>query len=250
MKTCTKCGISKPMADFYKHKSTKDGYRPECKSCWCIRTGQRQKKYKAEHPDEVKIRAAKYRVKNSDKIKEQHRKYRASNPDKVKQRSDIFHASNKEKEKLYGAKYRVAHKDKIKASASKWRTNNLEKAKSARVERYAKNPEKERDSSRAWKSTNKDRIRIYSLNRRARERENGGKLSQGLAERLYKLQKGKCACGCKQNLGDDYHMDHIMPIKLGGSNTDENIQLLRAVCNYKKSAYHPVDFMQSRGFLI
>lgn len=70
-----------------------------------------------------------------------------------------------------------------------------------------------------------------------------------IAERLFKLQRGKCAC-CKQPLGDDYHMDHIMPLSLGGSNTDDNIQLLRAKCNQQKSAKHPVDFMQQRGFLI
>jgi 5-methylcytosine-specific restriction endonuclease McrA len=51
-------------------------------------------------------------------------------------------------------------------------------------------------------------------------------------------------------LGDNYHIDHIMPLALGGSNTDDNIQLLRQRCNNQKCAKHPVDFMQSRGFLL
>ena len=37
---------------------------------------------------------------------------------------------------------------------------------------------------------------------------------------------------------------------LGGLNADSNMQLLRAECNLQKSAKHPVDFMQSRGFLL
>lgn len=74
-------------------------------------------------------------------------------------------------------------------------------------------------------------------------------MSSGLAIRLYKLQRGKCAC-CGLPLGDDYHLDHIMPLALGGTNTDDNIQLLRAKCNMQKSAKHPVDFMQQRGFLL
>lgn len=35
-----------------------------------------------------------------------------------------------------------------------------------------------------------------------------------------------------------------------GTNTDDNIQLLRKLCNLQKSAKHPVDFMQQRGFLL
>ena len=46
------------------------------------------------------------------------------------------------------------------------------------------------------------------------------------------------------------HLDHIMPLALGGSNTDDNIQLLRARCNLQKRAKHPVDFMRERGYLI
>jgi 5-methylcytosine-specific restriction endonuclease McrA len=51
-------------------------------------------------------------------------------------------------------------------------------------------------------------------------------------------------------LGDNYHLDHIVPLAIGGTNTDDNIQLLRQKCNQQKSAKHPIDFMQSRGFLL
>lgn len=39
-------------------------------------------------------------------------------------------------------------------------------------------------------------------------------------------------------------------IALGGTNTDDNVQLLRAECNNFKRAKHPADFMRQRGFLI
>lgn len=89
----------------------------------------------------------------------------------------------------------------------------------------------------------------HGHNRRARKRSSGGVISPGLARKLFKLQSGKCAC-CGLSLGGDYHMDHIMPIAMGGPNEDRNIQLLRAACNIQKTAKHPVDFMQSRGFLL
>lgn len=133
------------------------------------------------------------------------------------------------------AKYRAANPEKVKAAISKWRAANRERVK----ERLA-----------AYRGANLEPHRIREHTRRARKRESGGKLSKLLTDKLFRLQRGKCACGCKQPLGDDYHLDHIMPLALGGSNTDDNIQLLRATCNHQKSAKHPVDFMRQRGFLL
>lgn len=32
-KVCSKCGIKKPLSDFYKDRARKDGHRPHCKKC-------------------------------------------------------------------------------------------------------------------------------------------------------------------------------------------------------------------------
>ena len=61
--------------------------------------------------------------------------------------------------------------------------------------------------------------------RRARKRENGGILSKGLSDRLFKLQKGKCPC-CNQPLGENYHLDHVLPLALGGTKTEIRAQFL------------------------
>lgn len=151
-----------------------------------------------------------------------------------------------------------------RASRAKWYAANTEKAKAYDAKLYTDNPEKKKAVSAKWRADNPEKLKAYSAkysasnseirrihchNYRARKRTNGGKLSRRLAERLYKFQRGKCAC-CGQPLGDDYHLDHIMPLALGGSNTDDNIQLLRQQCNNQKRAKHPIDFMQSRGFLL
>jgi 5-methylcytosine-specific restriction endonuclease McrA len=79
---------------------------------------------------------------------------------------------------------------------------------------------------------------IEGQNRRARIKQVGGKLSDGLRIKLFENQKGLCAC-CGELLGSNYHLDHRMPLALGGANEDWNMQLLTATCNMKKGKKHP-----------
>ena len=130
--------------------------------------------------------------------------------------------------------FRGDNREAVRAKEAEYYKANAERIKSSRRQRYAVNPASGHVS---WQK------------RRALKLNAVGVLSPGLAGRLYKLQGGKCPC-CKQPLGDDYHMDHIMPLSLGGTNTDDNIQLLRKKCNQTKRARQPIEFMQSRGFLL
>jgi 5-methylcytosine-specific restriction endonuclease McrA len=152
--------------------------------------------------------------------------------------------------RAFNASYRASHKEKIKAIDAAYRAKNREKIRAKTASWMRAHPEKVAEWKRASHVANPDARRAYKHSRRARVLNAGGKLSHGLAEKLFKLQRGKCACGCKQPLGDDNHLDHITPLALGGTNTDDNIQLLRATCNRQKHSKHPVDFMQSRGFLL
>ncbi|MCR4319712.1 MAG: HNH endonuclease [Candidatus Brocadiaceae bacterium] len=148
-----------------------------------------------------------------------------------------------------GAEYRRNNKEKVAKTAKAWRDANKQKQNDASKKWAAKNPERVKQLKVSWNAVNKQKIRAQKENRRSRKLGNGGVLSDGLGKRLFCLQRGKCAC-CGKPLGDDYHLDHRMPLVLGGSNTDENMQLLTKLCNLQKSVKHPIDFMQGRGFLL
>lgn len=141
-----------------------------------------------------------------------------------------WRAANPERSAAIDARYKSANREKVLAGYAAYRATN-------------------RDRRAAYRVANIEKQRLYQHNRRARERAAGGKLSPDLSEKLFKLQRGKCAC-CGQSLGKEYHLDHVMPIALGGTNTDDNMQLLTATCNRQKHAKHPVEFMQQRGFLL
>ena len=52
---------------------------------------------------------------------------------------------------------------------------------------------------------------------------------------LLERQQGKCAacfCDCRNK----FHIDHILPARFGGKNTDENLQVLCSRCNISKCA--------------
>jgi len=188
----------------------------KCKKCAQIRAIKWQK----ENPEKAYIRKKDWAVKNPDKVNASHTKWMNQNPEKKK------------------------------LSSRKWRENNKEQANQCSKNWALKNPEKRRSICNKWHKNNRAAIRIIDQNREARKRLSGGTLSKGLFDKLYKLQNGNCAC-CKSDLSKTkIHMDHIMPIALNGGNIDSNIQLLCQSCNQAKHSKHPIDFMQSRGFLL
>lgn len=176
-------------------------------------------------------------------------KYRAENKDKINATKAKYREKNREKIQTYFAAYRGANLDRIKEVNAAYYAANAKAIRAKNLEWDMRNKERLAIAKRVWKLANQETKAVYRHNRRARLMASGGVLSKGLASKLFGLQKGLCAC-CRQPLGDNYHLDHIFPLALGGANEDWNMQLLRAKCNNEKNARHPVDFMQMRGFLL
>ena len=160
------------------------------------------------------------------------REHRKNNPESEKAATARWRANNKDKIKELSVSYYQKNKDRIKQKVAEYRAANPEKTAAAVTKCHRRNPEY---------------LRIKRQNRRAKER--GGKLSKGITQRLLILQKGRCAI-CRKDLNGKHHLDHIMPLKLNGEHDDKNIQLLCPACNLEKNAHHPVDFMQSKGYLL
>jgi hypothetical protein len=273
-RVCKKCGGT----SFYSNGG--------CKPCAI----ERARKWHAENPDKAKSAKKKYADANRDKVRQSNHEYARRNKEKMSAYAKEYRAANLQKELERSAKWRASvpgyfkwyyseNKDRLLEYSKDWHAKNRDRALLRQAEYYiinrekllantkayriansarineshrkwrAKNKDKTREYSARWRAKNPEKCRIIVQNRRARIRVNGGILSYGLQDRLYKLQRGRCAC-CGKRLGRNYHMDHIMPIVLGGVNENWNIQLLRDICNYQKHAKHPIDFMQERGYLL
>ena len=90
--------------------------------------------------------------------------------------------------------------------------------------------------------------RAHNVARREAIRTRGSHTPADLAD-ILRAQRGKCAY-CRQKIGKRRHVDHIMPLALGGTNDRGNLQLLCPSCNRTKSATHPIVHAQRMGKLI
>lgn len=195
----------------------------------------------------ARARAKKWVDENRERAKETKRLYYLANKEKIAAQTRAKRQANLEKSREY-EKRRKRDPEKVRQYKAKYRAANRAKIRESEKRRLAREPEKVRVEKARWREKNPEQCRIHVQNRNARKKYNGGKLSRGLAQKLLELQKGRCAC-CRCDITKKYHLDHIMPLALGGAHEDSNIQLLCQPCNQSKSAKHPVDFMRSKGLL-
>lgn len=106
LKICTTCKVEQPYTSFFKNKETKDGYRPDCKSCRKI-----------------------YQLNNKNKIKDQKRKYYLNNHRCVRDKTKKYYEENKERasyvKKLWHERNPQRYLEKSKERARYLRGTNV-----------------------------------------------------------------------------------------------------------------------------
>lgn len=230
MKTCSKCKAEKENTEFSKDACAKDGLRSSCKACVAL--------YRSENRVTSAARSAAYHSANSEKVNARHAYRYAANREKVKARHAAYNKANSESVRAYHAAYRAANHEKLKEQAVEYRAANSEKIK-ARMAAYNK--------------ANLEQHAARSRGRRARASSAEGKHTAADVSAIFEKQHGLCAnCLCKlfKSGKKKYHVDHIMPLALGGSNWPSNLQCLCPTCNLSKGAKHPDEWANENGRLL
>jgi 5-methylcytosine-specific restriction endonuclease McrA len=204
-----------------------------------------QKLTDEERKQRRRQRDAEYYARNKERVKAAAAVWRVANPERKKANDAAWVAANLEKHRQHQREYVARNREHLLEKQREYHHRNRE----ARAERGSAwlraNPDKARAACARWRAKNVELRRIIERNRKAKKRAADGVLSRGIVQRLLLSQKGLCAC-CGKPLGTDYHLDHIMPIALGGANSDWNVQLLLGKCNLQKGAKHPDVFKRMR----
>ena len=204
------------------------------------------------------------RYTSTGKCADCHKSFYNKNKESISKRGFVYRERTKTERSVAWKKWYKENKEKHKKRSKEYYFNNLEKAKITQRKHYEKTQEKRKRYSKEWAAKNKERVnnnlkrwqsenyekvRNYKRNCDAKRRKAlGNHTSQDILN-LYKQQKAKCV-NCMCNIKEKYHVDHIMPLSLGGSNNAKNLQLLCPSCNCKKHAKHPIDWALENGRLV
>lgn len=223
-KTCVRCGINYPRtADFFhRSKSRYDGFNGWCKIC--------QKAY-----------IKRYRQDNLERLREYDRERYPARKEEVLAYGRQWYRDNREEVLAQQQAYRDAHRDEKRRRDRKWYQANRERVLKKR--RRLSKKYKELLNRRRRDRYREDPERALAVVRRRRARKmcvGGGHTAKDI-QRQYDEQNGKC-WWCLDPVGNDYHVDHLVPLAEGGHNGPSNLVIACPSCNLSKGAKMPHEF--------
>lgn len=187
---------------------------------------------------------------NKNKFREDSRRWRNENRERYRKRKREWAANNKDKMRPYQKEHYQRNKERERIQLQEWRSKNPDKVKEQGRRYRARNPDSAKAKYQRWAVKNQDSIKVIAHRRRARFLQAEGSHTTADLKAILVAQSHKCAY-CRIDLRKaKRHLDHIMPLALGGTNDRRNLQYLCAGCNLSKGAAHPIAFAQERGLLL
>jgi 5-methylcytosine-specific restriction endonuclease McrA len=111
MKQCSRCDKIKPLSEFKKNKSRKNGIDSWCKECHRASC----RKYIEINRETIREKARKWRKDNGEKKREYDRRWNEANQEKERERKRKWVEDNREKVRAINREYGRSHPDKVLA---------------------------------------------------------------------------------------------------------------------------------------
>lgn len=109
MKRCRTCGEVKPLGQFPRDRSKRDGHKNNCKVCERERDRRRWPDRRDAHLEYSR----QYYLANGESLREYQRQYRAANPEKIRERDQRYYRDNREVVLQTNRQWENANRDKV-----------------------------------------------------------------------------------------------------------------------------------------
>lgn len=127
-KRCRKCGIVKPISDFYPLKANLvDGYRYRCKQCdreYKQTHKEQNVRYYQKHKTEISKYSKNHYRKNTEEILKYSREYYKNHKEERHEKDKIFRDKHKAERRVYDVKYYWGNRDKELKRCEEYRLNH------------------------------------------------------------------------------------------------------------------------------
>ncbi len=190
------CQKSKPLSEFPKDRSRKDGYGYWCKEC--------------------------QRAANKTSYYKNHKARKAA--------SNLYAQTHKEEARINSKAHYEANKESISARQSKWYQENRETKLAYSKEHRLDNIDSYKSYEKAYRDSHKSERTAAWNKRRAL------KLNQTPPDADFKkiAEFYEESERLTRETGMSHHVDHIIPLSKGGLHHEDNLQVLTAEENLKK----------------
>lgn len=116
-------------------------------------------------------------------------------------------------------------------AVARYRDQNQEQVRASARASYHRYATRNRERARAYHKVNPDKAQARVATRRARVRVDLSKMERASVEAFYRLSRD-----LTKRFGQQYHVDHIVPLSQGGMHHPDNLVVMRADYNQRKHA--------------
>jgi len=246
-KTCRTCKQVLPTSLFHRNRRSPDGLNCECKTCRSIYG----RAYREQNREAVLARKRDYRTKNNEKVKAGQRSHYVRNREAIREKRRRMRVEKKEQISAWRRARYLKHREAILEQCRGSRNRRLDKVRAYNRSYYLLHRKECREQSRKYYIKNSDKVKArvatYRLanydkaratsdrvQARRRARMTGGTFENIDRNLVFKRDGGRCHL-CGKRVEKAWHLDHIIPIALGGAHEYRNVAVACVHCNLSKN---------------
>ena len=166
-KVCNKCGIEKPIDEYWKYKRYGKEYtHTACKEC----LKKQHKEYHDKNIEKIKLKKKEYAINNKEHIKQYKKEYYEKHKEEISKKGKLNYQKNKDYINKRNKKWVENNKEKVLKYQKEYRKNNAERISIVCKEYRNKHKERKKEIDRKYYEEHKNNI-DFILKKKEKQKE-------------------------------------------------------------------------------